>query len=288
MVSRTKLTLAFLSLVGVGAGLAMCFNRGRWDRKTLQFVEALRHPVPAQETRTVSFEDFDQLPEPVAKYLRLALKEGQPLIHSVRIRQVGKLRGLGKSQAGWMPFRAVQFSSAMRPGFVWDARIRASPLMQMQVRDTYVAGQGAGQVSALSLVTIADEHGGAELAEGELLRYLAESVWFPTALLPSAHLIWTPMDGDNARATLTDVGTTVSLEFRFNDIGEVTSVYTSGRPQAVGGRYELMPWGGQHRAYEAKNGMWIPTEGEVEWHLPDGAFPVWKGKIVEAEYDYSA
>ena len=251
-------------------GLAVYLNRVRWDRETLRLVEELKHPVLAQETTKVTFRGFDQLPEPVARYLRLALKEGQPLIRSVRIKQVGNLRGAERRRAGWMPFRAVQSSSALRPAFVWDAQIRASRLMPMRVRDAYVAGQGAGRVSAFSLVTLADEHGGAELAKGELLRYLAESVWFPTALLPSPRLAWSPMDGSNARATLTDAGTTVSLEFRFNDAGEVTSVYTPDRPRAVGGGYERTPWGGRHLSYKERDGMWVPTEAEVEWHLRTG------------------
>lgn len=288
MTPRTRFYLACLGLTSTGVGLATCLNRVRWDRKTLQLVEELRHPALAQEMKTVSFKDFDQLPEPVARYLRLALKEGQALIRSVRFKQVGRLRGLEKSQAGWMPYRAVQFFSARQPGFVWDARVRASFSMQMRVRDAYVAGQGAAQVSALSLMTIADEHGGAELAEGALLRYLAEAVWLPTALLPSTRLAWSPIDGNRALATMTDAGTTVSLEFRFNDAGEVVSVYTPGRYRAVDGGYELTPWGGQHRSYEERDGMWIPTEAEVEWHPPDGSLSVWNGKIVEAEYDYSA
>lgn len=288
MTSRIRLSLACLGLVGAGVGLAMRSNQARWDRRTLQLVGVLRHQAPAQEMRAVSFEGFGQLPEPVARYLRLALKEGQPLIRSVRLNQVGKLRGLEESQAKWMPFRAVQSVSALRPGFIWDARVCASSLMRMRVRDAYVAGRGASQVSALSLVTLADEHGGVELAEGALLRYLAESVWLPTALLPSARLAWSPLDGSSALATLMDADTTVSLEFHFNDIGEVTSVYTPSRPRAVRGGYELRPWGGRHLSYEEKEGMWVPTEAEVKWHLPDGVCSVWKGKIVEAEYDYLA
>ena len=292
MAHGTTVSSACLGLVGAGVGLAVYLNRVRWDRKTLRLVEELKHPDSAQgtkqETTKVTFGGFNQLPEPVAKYLRLALTEGQPLIRSARIRQAGKLRSPERQRAGWMPFMAVQSFSALRPGFVWDAQIRASLLMPVRVRDAYVAGQGAGQVSAFSLVTLADEHGGAELAKGELLRYLAESVWFPTALLPSPRLAWSPMDGNTARATLTDAGTTVSLDFRFNDVGEVISVYTPGRPRAVGGGYELTPWGGRHWSYEERDGMRVPTEAEVEWHLPDGVCCVFKGKTVEAEYDYSA
>ncbi len=280
-----KYFLASLGLVGVGVGLTMRSNAVRWNRNTRQIVERLKNLVPDPDMKTVTFEDFNLLPEPVAKYLRLALKDRQPLIRSVRIKQVGELRGLGKSQDNWMSFKASQLCSAMRPGFMWDARIRASPLIFLQVRDTYITGQGEGQVSVCSLVPLADEHGKQELTEGALMRYLAESVWFPTALLPSTRLAWTPIDTNKALATLTDDGTSVSLEFQFNAAGEVTGVYASGRYRAVEGKYVLTPWGGQHRSYEERHGMWIPMEGEVEWHLPEGTVSVWKGKIADVKYD---
>lgn len=60
-----------------------------------------------------------------------------------------------------------------------------------------------------------------------------------------------------------------------------------GALRAVGEKYELTPWGGQHRSCEARGGMWIPTEAEVERHLPGGTLFVWNGKIVEAECGYS-
>jgi len=78
MAHRTTLALACLGLVGAGVGLAMRPNRVRWNRRTIQLVEELKHAALAQETMAVTFGGFDQLPEPVAKDLRLALTEGSP------------------------------------------------------------------------------------------------------------------------------------------------------------------------------------------------------------------
>jgi len=142
-------------------------------------------------------------------------------------------------------------------------------------------------VSLLSFMPLADEQGKAELTAGALQRYLAEAVWFPTALLPGAGVRWSSIDNHRALATLTDSGTTVSLEFHFNDIGEITGVFTPGRYRHVNGKYELTPWKGHHRNYQERGGMRIPTEGEVEWHLPTGRFSVWRGKIVEVKYDFA-
>ena len=118
-----------------------------------------------------------------------------------------------------------------------------------------------------------------------LQRYLAEAVWFPTALLPSEGVSWSEIDDGTAMATLKDSGTTVSLECRFNKVGEITGVFTPGRYREVDGRYELTPWGGHFRNYEERVGIRIPVDADVEWQLPGGDLPYWKGRIVEIEYD---
>lgn len=281
-----KLTLAGLGLVGVGLGLAMWFGSARWNGKTSQFVDKLIQGIPRREAKTVAFQDFERLPAPVAKYFRWALEEGQPLIRSARIVQVGEFRAR-EGDGGWSPFEAKQYFSAQPPGFVWDASIRMAPLMKVRVRDAYVAGQGSMQGKILSLATVVDERGKAELNAAALQRYLAEAVWFPTALLPSKGVEWSAVDKKRALATLTDFGTTVSLEFHFDDGGEITSVSTPGRYREANGKYELTPWVGHFRSYEERDGMRIPIEGDVEWQLPGGSFPYWKGRIVNVEYDFA-
>lgn len=278
-----KLTLGCLGLVGVVLGLAIWIASVRWNSETAHYIEKLTQVLPRREVKTVSFKDFEQLPPPVARYFRMALKEGQPMIRSVQIVQSGEFR---KADDGWSPFEATQYFSAQPPGFVWDAAIRTAPLMNVRVRDAYIAGQGSMQAKIVSLVSVVNEHGKAVLNAGALQRYLAEAVWFPTALLPGEGVKWSEIDNSRALVILTNSGTTVSLEFHFNDIGEITGVFTPGRYREVKGKYELTPWKGHFRNYEEREGMRIPVEGEVEWQLREGSFPYWKGRIVEVMYDF--
>jgi hypothetical protein len=280
-----KFTLAGLGLIIV-AGLAIWLASVRWNGNTRQLVEKLTQAAPAKETKTVTFTDLDQLPAPVARYFRVALKEGQPFIRSARIAQTGQFRA-SEAEDGWVPFEATEYFSSRPPGFVWDASIRMAPLMDARVRDGYVAGQGAMQVKVLALVAIMDERGKAELNAGALQRYLAEAVWIPTALLPGEGVSWSAIDHNRALATLTDSGVTVSLEFRFNDAGEVTEVFTPGRYREVNGKYKLTPWAGRFWGYAERDGMRIPLEGEVEWQAPSGNLPYWKGRLVEVDFDFA-
>lgn len=118
------------------------------------------------------------------------------------------------------------------------------------------SGSGSGHVSLVSAIPLASDSGSMELNSGALHRYLAESVWYPTALLPSKALHWSHTDGNRALATLSDAGQTVSLEFRFNEAGEVSGVYSPGRWQKVKGNFRQTPWEGRFRSYREVDGRW--------------------------------
>lgn len=280
-----KIALVCIVLASIVLGSILWFASRSWDRMTSQFVEKLNPAIQPHERTRVSFENLQQLPIPVARYFQRVLKEGQPLIRSVRIVWAGEFR-TSEGDDGWAPMDATQRYVIHPPGFVWDACIGMAPLITVRVRDAYVAGQGAMQAKILSLITMVDEHEKAELNAGALLRYLAEAVWFPTLLLPGNGVVWSAIDDTRALATLTNAGTTVSLEFRFNEEGEITEVFSPGRYREVNGRYELTPWAGHFHCYEERAGVLIPVEGDVEWLLPDGGFPYWKGHIVEITYDF--
>ncbi len=86
---------------------------------------------------------------------------------------------------------------------------------------------------------------------------------------------------------MTDCGRVVSLEFRFNDQYEVIAIFAAGRYRRVGARFELTPWEARLKGYEARSGMWLPTMGEVGWHLSGQWHPVWRGRIVDMRYEFA-
>lgn len=280
-----KTTGAILGFVVAAAGLAMWIGAARWAVATSRVTERMSQSRAASAVKEVRLRELEGLPAPVARYFRSVLKDGQPLVRAARLIQAGEFR-IGEAEDGWRPLDAKQWFSAPTPGFVWDASIRRAPFVNVRVRDAYVRGEGFMEARLMALLTLLDERGKAELNAGALQRYLAEAVWFPTALLPSQGLTWSAIDDATALATLTDSGTTVSLQFRFNAAGEVVGVFAPGRYREVRGSYQLTPWAGYFRNYEQRMGMRIPTEGAVEWQLLEGNLPYWRGRIVEAEYEF--
>ena len=274
-------------LLAVPAVLASALVLGLWigsrrqQRGLTSNVEMLAGAAASAEPPQVSLERLDSLPAPVARYLRWALPERQSM-RLVRVRQRGTLRTDVRSDR-WMPFEAEHLVAPLAIGFVWSARVSVAPLLHVRVRDAYIEGSGSGHVSLMSAIGICDASGTPEMNSGSLHRFLAEAVWYPVALLPSPKLEWSPIDSSRAVATLTEGGTSVSLEFGFAETGEVTRIYTPARWGTFGGRYEQRPWEGHFRSYERRNGVWVPGEGDVGWYVDDEWHAVWQGTVLDLE-----
>ena len=271
-----SLGLAAAVLV-VSGGVAVPIQAGRWASDSAAATAGLRESV-SRTRPAVSFASFDGLPAPVQRYLRLALQDGRTRPATVRLQQRGRLR-TGVESPQWLDFTAVETMAPDARGFVWDARLRLMPLVHASVRDSYVEGVGDGRVALFSAITISSDHGSRELNSGELYRVLAEGPWNPTLLLPAEDLTWQPIDERRAAATLTHGGETVTIEFRFNDAGDVASVYAAARPRSYGTTYVDTPWEGRFSRYIDVNGMRVPSTGEVGWWVEGQWHSVWQGTV---------
>jgi hypothetical protein len=245
-------------------------------------LEANRRPV-----RPACYDDaeLDGLPDPVQRYFRTALRPGQRMVAAVTMQHAGTFN---MSEAGerWLDFTSNQRVVLARPGFDWDARIRLLPGLAFRVHDAYVGGAGILNARLLGL-PIVNLQGTPELARGELMRFLAEAAWYPTALLPSQGVRWAPVDDSSALAELSEGDTRVALTFRFGSDGLVETVRAEDRGRTVQGRIVPTPWQGRWSGYADRDGMQVPLEGEVAWMLPDGRRPYWRGHVTGLAYEYA-
>jgi len=223
------------------------------------------------------------LPAPVYRYLQKVLPKHAQSISQVRLTQSGKLRTSLTAQ--WLSFNAEQHVAPMTKGFVWQARVNLSVIGHVRVVDSYIRGVASGAVNLLSAFTVASAADVAELNSGALHRYLAEAVWYPTALLPQFGVVWIAQDDHTAVASLTDSGMTVSLEFKFNDADEVVAIYTSGRFGQFDGTYKKVPWEGHFSEYQRDNGFLLPRQAEVGWYDGDKLKLVWQGRIKQISFN---
>ena len=263
---------------------ALLYAGSQWDEGTVRLRARLEGTrVPIRPT-VYDPSELDSLPAPVQRYLRLVLRPGQRMIAAVHLRHTGTFNMSDTSQR-WVPFASSQRVITRRPGFDWDARIRVIPGIAVRVHDAYVGGEGLLHAALLAMFPIVIQRGTPELAEGELMRFLAEAPWYPTALLPSQGVRWEPVDERTAVATLTDRRVTASLVYRFAPNGLIESVRSERRPRLVGAVVLPTPWLGRWSDWQWLNGVRIPTHGEVAWLLPRGPLPYWRGGVTGITYE---
>lgn len=257
----------------------------RWKRETAREVGRLAVRQPAIGTNGARYErsSIATLPAPVRRYFEFALTPGQPMVEGARVEWSGEF---SMRPRRWSSFSATQYYRTRPPGFVWDAKIRMTPMLPVLVRDAYVDREGSLLAAIGGVMKVANQHGTPELAAGELLRYLGEAVWFPTALLPAAGVTWTALDHQSATATLSDGATTVSMDAHFAASGAITSL-TAMRERSVNGHSVRTPWTAHLADYAEHDGMKVPTSGDVEWELPAGPLPYWRGRLVSVQYDFA-
>ena len=158
--------------------------------------------------------------------------------------------------------------------------------MSVLVRDALAAGAGSLEASIMGIRRIVWTAGTPAITAGQLQRYLAEAVWIPTAFLPGAGVSWSALGPDSARASIATGGTRVSVDFFFGADGLVERVFTEARERDIGGgRTAPTPWQGRFFRYESRDGYRIPITGEVEWLLPDGPQPYWRGEVTAVTFE---
>lgn len=226
-------------------------------------------------------DDVADLPAPVRRYFETVLTEGQLHVDTAQITQEGTFR-LGGADADWHPFTASQKYTVSPPGYVWDADIELAPRVSARVLDAYVDGEGRLRANLLGALPVATAGPDPQTNEAELQRYLSETPWFPTALLPAAGVSWEGIDDQSARATITDGDVTATAVFHFAEDGFISRVTADRYRQDTD---SIDSWVGYHRSYEIHDGMKVPTEAEVGWETADGVVPYWRGQITDREIE---
>lgn len=265
---------------------ASVFGAWQWSVTTRELVAQLRAGRVAPATSRYHGSELADLPAPVQRYFRAVLTDGQPIVTAVRLTQIGTFN-LGTSADQWKPFTATQDFETARPGFVWNATIMMFPGFPVRVVDAFTAGKGLLRPTLLGLYAMGTQEGKGEIARGELLRHFAESVWFPTALLPSQGVVWQAVDDTSAQATATDGPISVTMLFRFEKEGLISSIYVAGRATKVGEATVLMPWECRMSNYQTRSGMRIPLTGEALYLTPRGEKPYFKGTIDTMAYEFA-
>jgi hypothetical protein len=240
---------------------------------------------PSLPTR-YNARELEGLPAPVQRYFRAVLRDGQPIITAVTIDITGTFN-MSPTGEQWKPFTSRQRVVTRRPGFLWDAKIAMLPGVTVRVVDSYIAGNGLLRATVQGLFTVAQQQGDGDIARGEFMRWFAEVLWYPTALLPSQGVRWEAVDDHSANATMVDGPLSLTLLFRFNDAGLIGSFRAEERGGMVGDKLVMAPWEGIWSNYRTHDGVQVPFTGEVAWMRPEGRKPYFIGTVTALAFEFA-
>lgn len=234
-----------------------------------------------EQKQVITEEMLQKLPEPVRRYLEYTGVVGKPIVQTVRLKQVGKIRK--DATQPWMNFEAKQYYSVIPPSFVWVAYMKFFGLPLIQVRDYYMEGRGNILVKALSLFTVADS-GGVRMDQGAMMRYLNEMMWFPSAFL-GQNIFFESIDASSARVTLNDMGKSVTAIMYFDEEGKLTNFIAPRYRDMGNNKFQLENWSTPIRGYSEFEGLRLPIKGAGVWNLKEGDLEYIHVAIADLEYD---
>ncbi len=218
------------------------------------------------------YEQLSGLPEPVQRYFKHVLKEGQPYINEVRLLHSGQFKTA--EDKDWVSIQGEEYFITDEPWFIWQGKTS-----MFTASDRYINNKGSLVVSLFSVFNVVRAQG-QKYDEAELQRWLGESVWFPTNLLPHENLQWMPIDNLSAKLIFSYNGTSVCYIVKFNSADEISELET----QRYMGEKNLETWIGKLSDYKEVNRILIPTAIEAIYKLKKGDYSYAKFKVKVLEY----
>lgn len=257
-------------LAGVGGVLGALRLRDRRD------VRDRRRSLEAERSAGATFdpESVADLPPPARRYLRHAVEPGAPVARHVAVTMDGEFR-LG---ARWRPFEATEVLAARR-GFVWQPTVHLGPGLWVSGADFYVDGTGGQRFYLDGLLPVVRARGPA-VDRSSAGRFLAESVWLPTSLLPEVGADWEAVSERRARVRLPWADEPLTLTV--DDDGALRSVETR---RVDGDTGEPRPFGAFVESERTVGGLTVPWRLEVGWGVgTDGYDPFFRAGLREATF----
>lgn len=223
----------------------------------------------------VKESDIVKLPEPVKRCLLYTGIIGKKEIKTVYLKQKGVFRQ--KVDSKWIPTTAEQYINVDAMGFIWKAKTSV-----IRVIDQFVNGNGRLNIKLFGLLKIGDFQG-LEVDQGEALRFLTESIWFPSAFTKE-YLVWTEIDSHTADVTLLCNTPNVTARFYFRKSGEVEKI-TAKRYMEDEGKFSLNDWVISNLEYKYYSGVRIPYKAHVSWGFKDMIFCYYKLEMTEVSFN---
>lgn len=242
---------------------------------------SLLQGISTDNDSIVTEEDLTHLPETVQKWLHNSGILAKKKMVSVWLKQQEELKT--KPSGKWMPFEAEQYFNVSHPSFVWSTKVNFMPMVKMLGRDKFTNGEGEMLIKMLGIIPVVDEGKNEKINQAAMLRFMAETVWFPSAAL-NEYMVWESIDETSAKATFTINAKSVVGLFKFSSEGDFVS-FEAQRYYESGDDAMLETWHVQSKSHKEFDGVRIPNKCEVIWKLKEGDFNWLNFEITDLKYN---
>ena len=262
----------FLITIGIVV-LILLLGKINMEMKFKKQVDTLFATSQDISNKIYTVKQLENLPEPVQRYFKYVLKDGQKYVSSLRLTHNGFFKTDLKKN--FIKITGEQYFSAQKPQFIWKG-----VTSMFTARDYFIDNKGGLIATLLNVYNVVDAKG-SNFDEGELQRWMAESVWFPTNFLPSEYLNWTAIDANSAKLSFHYNTTAFDFIVRFNAIGEITEI--EGERFMTANKKEK--WVCKMANYQERNGVKIPISDQAIWRLKEGDQVYAKFEVLKVEYN---
>jgi len=229
------------------------------------------------ESGLITEKSISHLPEPVQRYLHYSGFVGVPLSAVTEVLWAETKIKLGPDQA-WRNLKTRQFNFTATGSRLAYMNARMAWVIPFEGRDRYHNGRGHMLGTVARTFKVFDNQS-REVSLGGAVVLLAEALLEPSIALQE-YMTWEPVDNLTARATFRDGDISVSGIFHFNEAGQFIRFESSDRPYEMSnGEYELKKFSIDLGDYHESDGLKIPGQVYATWHLEDGDFTYWDGRI---------
>jgi hypothetical protein len=224
--------------------------------------------------------DLDDLPDPVARYIRRSGAVGRRQVANFHARIHGRIRS--GADSSWMPFRGEQFNTyGAEPSrlFFIVARMKGVPI---EVFHSFIGTEATIRGKAVSLVTVVDQRG-PDLARTETVTILNDACVMAPAALVGPAFAWEAIDDRTARVVFTRLDETVSATLYFDGADQLIDFVSDDRRRGT----TLQRWSTPLGRYRTFGDRWVMSFGEGRWHAPppEGEFTYVEIELDEITYD---
>ena len=226
----------------------------------------------------ITEERIAHLPEPVQRYFRASEFLGQPISNATEVLWAESKIKLGPDQ-DWRELETRQFNFTASGSRLAYMNARMAWVIPFEGRDRYHNGQGHMLGTLARTIKVFDNHS-REVTLGGAVILLAEALLEPSIALQE-YMVWEAVDSLTARGTFRDGDIEVTGTFFFNEEGEYIRFESNDRPFEVSsGKYEMVPFSINLKDYVESNGIRIAGHVNATWHIEEGDFIYWDGRII--------